>query len=293
MTDSITISEILKSASTRLRLAAVANDLLDAQTLLAFAIGRDRIWLIVNYREPVTEDIRHRYEALIERRAAGEPLQYITGRQEFFGLDFEVTPAVLIPRPESELIVEEVIRLAGEEKWTNPLIVDIGTGSGCLAIAIAREIPEAGLIAIDISGEAIKVARRNAEINGLKDRIEFVEGNLLAPLAQRAQAIISNPPYIAAAEMKGLQREVRDWEPHTALTDDADGLSFYRRLIADAPRHLLPGGYLICEIGFGQAEAIRILTNPEQWELRFLNDLQGIQRTFVARLKMVPPDSDF
>lgn len=269
-------------------MASVSNDLLDAQTLLAFALGRDRIWLIVNYREPIGEDVRKGYEALIERRAAGEPLQYITGRQEFFGLDFEVTPAVLIPRPESELIVEEVIRLVSDEEWASPLIVDVGTGSGCLAIAIAREVPEAEIIAIDISGAALEVARRNASRNGLSDRISFVEGDLLDPLTVRSHVIVSNPPYISAAEMADLQREVRDWEPQTALTDHGDGLSFYRRLLADAPRHLLPGGYLICEIGYGQAEAIRTLTDPGRWELRFLNDLQGIQRTFVLRLKTSP-----
>ena len=288
MPDSTTIAEILKAASTRLRLESVSNDLLDAQTLLAFSLGRDRIWLIVNYREPISEDVRKGYEALIERRAAGEPLQYITGRQEFFGLDFEVTPAVLIPRPESELIVEEVIRLVSDEEWLSPLIVDVGTGSGCLAIAIAREIPEAEIIAIDISGEALEVARRNASRNVLADRISFVEGDLLDPLTGRSHIIVSNPPYISAAEMADLQREVRDWEPQTALTDHGDGLGFYRRLLADAPRHLLPGGYLICEIGYGQAEAIRTLTDPERWELRFLNDLQGIQRTFVLRLKAWP-----
>jgi release factor glutamine methyltransferase len=284
-----TIAETLQDAARRLREAGVPNDLLDAQTLLCFTLGRDRTWLIINYREAMAESDSEVYTQLITRRATGEPLQYITGRQEFFGLDFAVSPAVLIPRPESELIVEEVVRLG----WPAPLIVDVGTGSGCLAVAIAREIPTARVIAIDIAAEALAVARQNAVSNGVAAQIEFVNGDLLGPLTTRASIIVSNPPYIAASEMDGLQREVRDWEPRGALTDEGDGLGFYRRLLRTAPAHLEPGGYLICEIGYQQAAAMRSLVESAIWDgPRFLTDLQGYERTMVVRLRQSSPASD-
>lgn len=284
-----TIAETLQDAARRLREAGVPNDLLDAQTLLCFTLGRDRTWLIINYREAMAESDSEVYTQLIARRATGEPLQYITGRQEFFGLDFAVSPAVLIPRPESELIVEEVVRLG----WPAPLIVDVGTGSGCLAVAIAREIPTARVIAIDIAAEALAVARQNAVSNGVAAQIEFVNGDLLGPLTTRASIIVSNPPYIAASEMDGLQREVRDWEPRGALTDEGDGLGFYRRLLHTAPAHLEPGGYLICEIGYQQAAAMRSLVESAIWDgPRFLSDLQGYERTMVVRLRQSSPASD-
>jgi release factor glutamine methyltransferase len=292
MSNSVTIAATLQAAANRLRGAGVANNVLDAQTLLGFALGRDRTWLIVNFRETLAPADIERYESLITRRASGEPLQYITGRQEFFGLDFEVTPAVLIPRPETELMVEEVIRLCSdveEFRLTPPVIVDVGTGSGCLAVSIAREVAGASLTAIDISAAAIEVARRNALRNGVADRIEFLVGDLFEPLRsspEKAQIIVSNPPYIAAAEMDELQREVRDWEPWLALTDQGDGLGFYRRLLGEAPPHLEAGGYLIGEIGYRQAAALRTLVSHEIWEEPcFLTDLQGIERTFVARLR--------
>jgi len=289
MSSALTIAETLQEAARRLREAGVPNDLLDAQTLLCFTLGRDRTWLIINYREAVAESDREVYTRLIARRATGEPLQYITGRQEFFGLDFAVSPAVLIPRPESELIVEEVVRLG----WPAPLIVDVGTGSGCLAVAIAREIPTARVIAIDIAAEALAVARQNAVSNGVAAQIEFVRGDLLDPLTTRASIIVSNPPYIAASEMDGLQREVRDWEPRGALTDEGDGLGFYRRLLRTAPAHLEPGGYLICEIGYQQADALRSLVESAIWDgPRFLTDLQGYERTMVVRLRQSSPASD-
>ncbi len=284
-----TIAETLQDAARRLREAGVPNDLLDAQTLLCFTLGRDRTWLIINYREAMAESDSEVYTQLIARRATGEPLQYITGRQEFFGLDFAVSPAVLIPRPESELIVEEVVRLG----WPAPLIVDVGTGSGCLAVAIAREIPTARVIAIDIAAEALDVARQNAVSNGVAAQIEFVNGDLLGPLTTRASIIVSNPPYIAASEMDGLQREIRDWEPRGALTDEGDGLGFYRRLLRTAPAHLEPGGYLICEIGYQQAAAMRSLVESAIWDgPRFLTDLQGYERTMVVRLRQSSPASD-
>lgn len=283
-----TIAETLKQASQQLRAASVANDVLDAQTLLAEALGKDRTYLIVNFNEQLSEELLHTFQRLIARRASGEPVQYITGHQQFFGLEFEVTPDVLIPRPETELIVEETIRLAEEHKLALPVIVDVGTGSGCIAVALARELETAQVTACDISEAALAVARRNAAKHDLADRIQFVHSDLLSafPETQSADFILSNPPYVAQNELPTLQREVREWEPHLALTDFGDGLSLYRRLLSEAPSRLKPGGYLICELGYTQSEAVSAMANPQIWEApRLLDDLQGIPRTLVLRKK--------
>ncbi len=282
---SATIAEVLKRASEYLREASVPNDLLDAQTLLAEALGRDRTYLIINFNRLLSDGERIKYQSLIERRAAGEPLQYITGHQEFFGLEFEVTPDVLIPRPETELIVEETIRIVQQASFNRPLIVDAGTGSGCIAVTLAREIDGLRAIATDISTAAIAVAKRNAARNVMSERIDFIVANLFDAFADIpfADIIISNPPYVSRHELPMLQREVRDWEPKVALTDFDDGLTFYRRLLSDAPARLKPGGYLICEMGYTQSDAISAMIDPAVWsDLRILKDLRGIPRTIVA-----------
>jgi release factor glutamine methyltransferase len=282
----VTIAEALKEAAERLRVASVPNDLLDAQTLLAEALGKDRTYLIVNFNQRLSEGILSAFSAMVERRAACEPLQYITGRQEFFGLDFEVTPDVLIPRPETELIVEEAIRIVQQERIARPVIVDVGAGSGCIAVALAREVGDARLIASDVSEAALRVARRNAARHRLGDRVDFIASDLLDSFVGAAFAdfILSNPPYVSEEEMPSLQREVRDWEPRMALTDSNDGLSFYRRLLKDAPSRLKPGGRLICEMGYTQSEKISTMIDRQVWgDARLLDDLQGIPRTIVLR----------
>jgi release factor glutamine methyltransferase len=291
MSLSATIAETLKRASGFLRAASVPNDLLDAQTLLAQALGKDRTYLIINFNEQLSGEALQRFNAMVERRATGEPLQYITGHQEFFGLDFEVTPDVLIPRPETELIVEETIRLIQQDKIAEPTIVDVGTGSGCIAVAIAREVERARVIATDVSLAALRVTHRNALRNGVEDQVDFVAMDLLDGLVEEgfADFILSNPPYVSDREMPTLQREVRDWEPRVALTDSSDGLSIYRRLLSDAPRRLKPGGYLICEMGYTQSAEISAMVDREVWtEPRLLDDLQGIPRTIVLRRRLTP-----
>lgn len=281
-----TISETLKEAGEHLRAASVANDLLDAQTLLAEALGKDRTYLIINFNQQLTGDVLSKFQAMVERRASGEPLQYITGHQEFFGLDFEVTPDVLIPRPETELIVEEIIRIVQQNKITRPVIVDVGTGSGCIAVALARELGDAHVIASDISLAALRVAGRNAARHNLKNQIAFVASDMLDAFAEKSFAdfILSNPPYVSDEEMSTLQREVRDWEPRLALTDSNDGLSLYRRLLKDTPSRLKSGGHLICEMGYTQSETISAMVDRAVWdEPRLLDDLQGIPRTIVLR----------
>ena len=285
---SATIAETLKLASQQLRAASVQNDVLDAQTLLAEALGKDRTYLIVNFNEHLSEELQAKFQRLIARRTAGEPVQYITGHQQFFGLEFEVTPDVLIPRPETELIVEETIRLVEEGKISAPIIIDVGTGSGCIAVTLARELEDAQISACDISETALTVARRNAAKHDLADRVRFLNSDLLSafPETELADFILSNPPYVAANELPTLQREVRDWEPHTALTDHADGLSLYRRLLKESPSRLKPGGYLICELGYTQSEAVSAMADSEVWESpRLLDDLQAIPRTLVLRKK--------
>jgi release factor glutamine methyltransferase len=281
-----TIAEALKEAGDRLRAASVPNDLLDAQTLLAEALGKDRTYLIVNFNQRLSEGILSAFRTMVERRAACEPLQYITGRQEFFGLDFEVTPDVLIPRPETELIVEETIRIVQKERVARPVIVDVGAGSGCIAVTLARELGDARLIASDVSEAALRVARRNAARHRLGDRVDFIASDLLDAFVDEdfADFILSNPPYVSEEEMPSLQREVRDWEPRLALSDSNDGLSFYRRLLKDAPSRLKPGGRLICEMGYTQSEKISTMIDRQVWgDARLLDDLQGIPRTIVLR----------
>ncbi len=281
-----TIAETLKEASEHLRAASVANDLLDAQTLLAEALGQDRTYLIINFNQQLTEDVLSKFQAMIRRRAAGEPLQYITGHQAFFGLDFEVTPDVLIPRPETELIVEETVRLVQQNRIARPTIVDVGAGSGCIAVTLARELSNARVIASDLSLAALRVARRNAARHDLESQVGFVASDLLDAFAEESFAdfILSNPPYVSKEEMPTLQREVRDWEPRLALTDSNDGLSLYRRLLKDSPSRLKPGGHLICEMGYTQSEKITAMVDRETWaETRLLDDLQGIPRTIVLR----------
>src|SRR5215510_16383602 len=194
-----TIAEALKEAGERLRAASVPNDLLDAQTLLAEAGGFDRTYLIINFNQQLSEGILSAFRTMVDRRAAGEPLQYITGRQEFFGLDFEVTPDVLIPRPETELIVEEAIRIVQQNRIARPLIVDVGAGSGCIAVTLARELSDALVVASDISLAALRVARRNAARHSFEDRIGFVASDLLDSFAEESFAhfIVSNPPYVS------------------------------------------------------------------------------------------------
>lgn len=279
------ISEAIAEGARQLQSANVNEARRTAGVLLCHLLGIDRTHLLTKSDQRIEESNYQSYLQLIERRAAGEPLQYITGHQEFYGLDFIVTPAVLIPRPETEFLVEQVIKLSG----VAPLIVDVGTGSGCIAVAIATSLPNAKVIATDFSGAALAVAQKNAERNSVGQRIEFLEGDLLEPLARRGlelsvDILASNPPYVEAAGPEPVQREVKDWEPHTALFGGADGLGFYRRLLADGLKYVKPGGYLVCEIGYKQLDAISDIIAGPAWELTDVtNDLQGIPRTLTVR----------
>lgn len=284
-----TISQAITEGASRLHSSGIEQERRTAGLLLGHAMGVDRTHLLTRSKEDIDDATYRVYIELIRRRAEGEPLQYITGHQEFYGLDFLVTPGVLIPRPETEFLVERVIALAAERATQSPLIVDAGTGSGCIAITLTTRLAEARMIATDTSGTALEVARRNAALHSVEDRIEFVEGDLLAPLSglhleYAVDIIACNPPYIDEEQTGTLQREVGEWEPHDALFGGVDGLDFYRRLLADAPRFLKPGGHLVVEIGYGQLDALRSLADASALELiDVTQDLQGLARTLTFR----------
>ena len=285
----MTIDQAIQEGAGRLLNRQVDEHRRTAALLLGHILGLDRAQLFIRSNEQLNESSYCQYFSLIDRRASGEPLQYITGHQEFFGLDFLVTPDVLIPRPETELLVERVIALASDSQSATPLIVDIGTGSGCIAIATAAHVPSAAIIAIDISPASLVVARKNAELHSLQDRIEFIEGDLFAPLLNRGlegaiDFVASNPPYVAEVNTDSLQREVRDWEPPAALYGGEAGLCFYDRLLAQSRSFVGAGGYLVCEIGYGQLDAVSHMIDHEAWELVDIRaDLQGIPRTLTIR----------
>ena len=283
---SISIAEAIREATQVLRKEGVPEARREAGSLLAQVIARDRTFLITHAEDLLESNDLETFRQYIERRAAGEPLQYITGHQEFFGLDFDVTRDVLIPRPETEILVEAALDLIGDSDAT-PLICDVGTGSGCVAIALLRERSKAHAIAVDISEAALLVAARNAVRHSVSERITFEVSDCFSALNKskvRFDLVVSNPPYVADKDLSGLQREVREHEPRVALTPGDDGLSVIRRLLADAPLFLIDNGHLVMEIGFDQRAAVERLIDPRIWKvLDIRDDLQGIPRTIALR----------
>ncbi len=297
------IRTALREGMARLRAAQVPSHTLAAELLLMHTLQHDRTWLYTHPEAPLDATAEENYFRLVSRRAAGEPVQYLTGRQEFWGLEFEVTPAVLIPRPETEHLVEVALdRLGSRGIKINmatgapsaPLhIAEAGTGSGCLAVALARELPHAEIFATDISAAALEVARRNAARHGVSDRIHFIECDLLSALRPSISSsqgraffdlVISNPPYIARGEAASLPREVREHEPELALYGGETGLEIYRRLIGEAGDMLDRDGTLVLELGYNLANGVRaILAGDPRWTcVRVTNDLAGIPRVLVA-----------
>jgi release factor glutamine methyltransferase len=294
----------LKEGMARLRAAHVPSHTLATELLLMHALGRDRTWLYTHPEAALEPADTEKYLGLIARRAAGEPTQYLTGKQEFWGLEFEVTPAVLIPRPETEHVMEVALARLGPRGFKIHLdsglpreklrIADVGTGSGCLAVALAYELPHAEILATDISAAALEVAQRNATRHNVDDRIHFLETNLLDGLTDRVGSsdaksrnfdlIVSNPPYVAREEGAQLQREVRDHEPHAALFGGPTGVEMYARLIEEAGSLLRSGGILVLELGYNSAEHVRaIFAEQKRWtNITFTNDLAGIPRVAAA-----------
>ncbi|WP_158749198.1 peptide chain release factor N(5)-glutamine methyltransferase [Acidobacterium sp. S8] len=253
----------------------------DAELLLLRLIGRDRTFLLTHPDAILTEDQAAQYDEWLRRRAIHEPIQYILGEQEFYGLSFAVTPDVLIPRPETEHLVEALLARVPHDM---PLtIADIGTGSGAIAIALAHTLRDAQVTALDISEAALAIARRNAETHQVADRVRFLKSDLLSAVAGESfDAIVSNPPYVAEADRATLEPQVRDYEPAFALFAGPSGLDIYERLIPQAQLALKPGGWLLMEIGQGQREALAQLLSG--WtNVSFINDLQGIPRIACAQ----------
>jgi release factor glutamine methyltransferase len=271
------LREILEAGAARL--AFLSTGRLDAELLLLRAVERDRAWLIAHPEAELTAEQAARFEAWIARRARQEPVQYIVGEQEFYGLAFRVTPAVLIPRPETEHVVEALLERTPQQAAVQ--ICDVGTGSGAIAVALATALPRAKVTALDVSRGALDVARENAERHGVAERVRFLESDLLSALhGERFFAVVANPPYVAEGE--ALEPQVRDWEPPDALFAGRTGLEVYQRLIPQAWKALVPSGWLVMEIGHGQQAALaELLTGWE--EVSFVRDLQGIPRVAIGR----------
>lgn len=314
------IRTAMKQGLAQLRDAQVPSYTLAAELLLLYVLSRDRTWIYSHPEEEISVANAERYSALIRRRAAGEPTQHLTGKQEFWGLEFEVTPDVLIPRPETEHVIEVALdRLAvrelraGRRQLLSGLglrIADVGTGSGCIAIALAKELPAAAFVATDISSAALTVARRNAERHDSASRIQFLECHLLNGLSYRAarpaaqylgskssghessaashqsrsfDLIVSNPPYVGRREAATLMREVREHEPEIALYGGEEGYEIYADLIAQSGKSLLPNGILVLELGHNSLPAVQPLLDESTWtKVGVTNDLAGIPRVLAA-----------
>jgi release factor glutamine methyltransferase len=253
-----TVRKLLEWTEDFLRKKGVESARLEAQILLAHALGCKKIDLYVRHDEEPAEDRRTAFREMIKKRADGMPVAYLVGHREFYSLEFAVSPAVLIPRPETETLVMEALRRL--KPLPAPRVLDVGTGSGAIAVVIAKHHKTAQITAVDVSPTALAVAKSNAEKHGVADRITFTEGDLFGPVAGHTfDLIVSNPPYIAEAEFPSLDVGVRDFEPRSALAGGPDGLDFYRRIATEASNYLVPGGVVLVEIGATQESAVRDL----------------------------------
>jgi release factor glutamine methyltransferase len=279
------IPESLDRAQEILSSSGVSEPRRESISLLTASIKRDKTFVYAHPEYELTPDELATFDSFLSRRARREPLQYIVGVQEFYGLDFEVTRDVLIPRPETELLVEEALKILIHDPAAS--LCEVGIGSGCIAISILHHARGVRATGLDVSKGAIKVAGRNATTHHVADRLVLLESDVFESLGdQRFEMIVSNPPYIPADEMDILQAEVRDFEPHGALTDGGDGLSIIRRIVSDAPGRLSTAGSLLMEIGFDQSEKVAAMFDPAIWSApEFRSDLQGIRRVVSARLK--------
>ncbi len=282
----MTVLESLNETTNRLREHRIENPRLNAELLLARSLNVSREGLYRRLPDPIEEREKEVLEDLVRRRISGEPLQYILERQEFWSIDVKVDPRALIPRPETELLVEESLPILFEiSPKRDPSVIEIGTGSGAIAIALAKEVRNIFLIATDISRDALVLAKENAESAGVKDRIRFVNGDLLGPFhppGGRApfDLILSNPPYIIRHKIRTLAKEVKDYEPEIALDGGEDGLSFYRRIVPEAAFYLRKGGWLLLEVALGQCGDVSAIIEEESSysEAECIPDLSGIGR---------------
>lgn len=275
-----TILKVLTWTKGYLAEKGVENARLEAEWLLCAALGLDRVGLYVNFDRPLTTGELAACRAVVARRGRREPLQYILGSQEFYGLDFEVAPKVLIPRHDTEALVQESISRTGK----GAKILDIGVGSGCIAVALAKNLPDADVSGVDLSPEALELTERNAKRHGVS--VSLFRGSLFEPFKDlEFDLIVSNPPYIRSSDIATLQPEVRDYEPRGALDGGADGLDYYRLIIPEAPGHLKPGGWLLLEMGIGQGPELFALFEATGHfrELFTAKDPGGIDRVVGGR----------
>jgi len=277
------IAEAILEASQMLRKAGIPEPRREAGSLLAHVIDKDRTFLISHAEDQLASEEFQSFSTCIRRRALGEPLQYITGRQGFYGREFIVSPAVLIPRPETELLVEATLELMGEASQ----VCDVGTGSGCIALTLLCERSDAFCVAVDVSEAALKIAKENALDKEVSERVRFIVSDCFESLPSEIgpfDLIVSNPPYISEGVVPDLQREVKDHEPMVALSPGSDGLGIIRRLIDESPAFLRKDGHLLLEIGFDQSEAVKALVDDSGFDLVEIRpDLQGIPRIVILR----------
>ena len=276
-----TVAEVLKSAVTRLEVGGIENPRLDAEILLAHVLGWRRLTLYVDAEKILPLEAILRFNELVNRRLEKIPVAYLTGAKEFMGLTFAVNENVLIPRPDTEILTEVVGEFLRSRGGGN--FLDLGAGSGAICISILKFVKSARAIAVDISAEALEVAKFNAEKFHVDDRIEFFCGDLFMPLTGKFDAIVSNPPYIPTGELENLQAEVQS-EPQLALDGGIDGLKFYRRIISDAPKFLVDGGLLAVEVGINQASAVKNLFEAANFiDVKIIKDLAGLERVVAGR----------
>jgi release factor glutamine methyltransferase len=268
--------------------AGIESPRLDAELVLRHVLGIDQAEFYLRVDDAIGPDIERRAWELLQRRARREPLAYITGHKEFWSLDFIVTPDVLIPRPETELLVEAALERARSMIKSRVKIIDLGTGSGAIAVSLATELPQAEITAVDISSAALRVAHSNAERHGVANRIRFAQGDLFAPVADKGDSfdlIVANPPYIRSGDIAALAPEIREWEPIAALDGGTDGLDAYRRIVSESRRYLAADGHVLLEIGVGLAEAVgKMIANAGGFEtVAVLRDYAGNERVIATR----------
>jgi release factor glutamine methyltransferase len=290
----VTILELLNWSTTYLREHDIENPRLNAELLLASSLNLSREGLYTRLHDPLRQEGKENLEQLIQRRISGEPLQYILGHQEFWSITFKVDPRVLIPRPETELLVEQSLSVLSENFPRSTLFVlEIGTGSGAIAISLAKELRDLFILATDISSEALLLAKENAKSAGVLNRIQFVNGDLFSPIRLMQEnepfdLILSNPPYIHRSEIQNLASEIKDHEPTVALDGGKDGMEYYRRIVSQGPFYLRKEGWLLLEVGEGQGKRVSAMIEEEGSFNRpeRIKDLSGIERVVKAQIRL-------
>ena len=284
MTNEPNIAAAIATAAAKLQDAGIDDARREASSLLAFVLAKDAVFIFGHPEFTLSNDEATKFAVVVERRANREPFHYIAGKKEFYGLDFLVAPGVLIPRPETELLVEDAIGILSE--LTQPQFLEIGVGSGCISVSILHNVPRSTAVGVDISEAAIDIAAENAKRHNVAERLALKLGDVYRDVEGEFDLIVSNPPYIPDSDLTTLQSEVRDFEPHSALFGGDDGLDIVRRIVAHAPQFLKEGGQILIEIGFGQAAGVKELFDSAIWEdIGFIRDLQGIERHAKAKIR--------